>query len=402
MGLFDRFVAPLSRDKFADLLLDAIRQAGETAGIRYDAGEFRLVAEGGLTNVLNLTHAYAEYCASPKAGRPAVLRRFVRTWFSYRRETPDAFEDARHDLLPGVRSRTFYELTPLQIRAEGVGETVWPYRALAEYLGVGLVSDLPDPMCQVQQDRLSKWGVSFDDALDAALDNLRRLSGQDFERPRPGVWLSPWRDNYDASRLTIPDLLKRYAVRGDLVAAVPHRDVLVLTGSEDEAGLVFVASLIEERMRLPRPLWGSPLRLDGETWRPFEPDAGRPLYERFRLLHVQSIGPEYSEQAEALNAMHRKTGEDVFVASYSAVKRDGRVVSYCVWSEGVDSLLPRTDEIIFARADAAGKPQVAARAAWDRVMEVAGALCERCDLYPERYRVRAFPTAEQLAAISGQ
>jgi hypothetical protein len=403
MGFFDRFFAPPSRDQFAGLMADAIRKAGDTTGLRYDADEFRLVVEHGPTNMLYLTNAYAEYCASPKAGRLAVLRRFVRTWCSHRKDLPDSFEDARHDLLPGVRSRSYFELAPLRLRAEGTGETVWPYRVLAGCLGVGLIYDLPDSMHQIQQDTLNGWNASFDEALAAACENLRRISGQDFERPLPGVWLSPWRDNYDASRLAIPDVLRRYKVKGEMVAAVPHRDVLVLTGSEDEAGLGFLLSLIEERMEQPRPLSESPVQLDGETWLPFRPDSNSPLYERFRLLHIKSRAREYAEQAEVLNALHQKTGEDVFVASYTAIqKKDGKASSYCVWSAGVDTLLPRTDEVLFNKQDAAGKAKITARGAWDKVMEIAGSLCEPCKLYPERRRVRAFPTAEQLAAINDE
>jgi hypothetical protein len=274
---------------------------------------------------------------------------------------------------------------------------------LAGGLGVGLIYDMPDSMHQILQDKLNEWGASFDEALEAACENLKWISGKDFERPLPGVWLSPWRDNYDASRLAITDRLRRYKVKGELVAAVPHRDVLVLTGSKDEAGLGFLLSLVEERMQQPRPLSASPVQLDGEAWLPFRPDPDSPLYERFRLLHIKSLAKDYAEQAEALKALHRKTGQDVFVATYTAVKKkDGKASSYCVWSAGVDTLLPRADEVLFHKRDATGEGKIAARGAWDKVMEVAGSLCEPCKLYPERWRVRSFPTTEQLAAINGE
>jgi hypothetical protein len=40
-----------------------------------------------------------------------------------------------------------------------------------------------------------------------------------------------------------------------------------------------------------------------------------------------------------------------------------------------------------------------ASADWDKVQKVAGDLMEETDLYPARYRVREFPTDEQLAEI---
>ena len=44
MGLRDRLFGPPGRDRFARMLLDAIRQAGEPGRVRYDPEHFRLVA----------------------------------------------------------------------------------------------------------------------------------------------------------------------------------------------------------------------------------------------------------------------------------------------------------------------------------------------------------------------
>jgi hypothetical protein len=391
------------KEAFAHIMIDAVREAGETAELSYDADAFSLRAAGERSNVFYLANAYAEHTAAAPEGRPAVLRRFVRTWFSSRtKEVPEEFDDARPDLLPGVRGRALFELTPLRLRSETDAVAAWPYRVLAGHLGVGLVYDRPEMMTQVLGKVLDGWGVSFDDALAVACDNLRQMSGQDFVQPVPGVWLSPWRDNYDASRLVLPELLMRFEVEGDLVAAAPNRDVLVLTGSEDAAGLAFLCSLVEEQMEKPRPLSALAVRLDGTTWLPFLPDPDSPLYERFKLLQVRSAMQDHDEQAECLNALHERTGEDVFVAGYKAVRKEGgRVISWCVWSEGVDTLLPRTDEVFFFRPAGEGEGKVVARGRWARVREVAGELMEPCGLYPERLRVRSFPTDEQLAAIGG-
>ena len=91
------------------------------------------------------------------------------------------------------------------------------------------------------------------------------------------------------------------------------------------------------------------------------------------------------------------------MATYTAVKKkDGKASSYCVWSAGVDTLPPRTDEVLFHKRDAAGEGKITARGTWDKVMEAAGSLCEPCKFYPERWRVRSFPTTGQLAAINGE
>jgi hypothetical protein len=111
---------------------------------------------------------------------------------------------------------------------------------------------------------------------------------------------------------------------------------------------------------------------------------------------------EYNDQKELLDKIHESTGEDVFVASFSAVqhKDSGRIASYGVWAEGVPTLLPETDDLVLMR----GNPQtddihVAASGPWQRVREIAGDLMQPLGVYPERYRVVEFPTPQQLAAI---
>ena len=90
------------------------------------------------------------------------------------------------------------------------------------------------------------------------------------------------------------------------------------------------------------------------------------------------------------------------MATFSGVHNNqtGEVTSYCVWSEGVDSLLPKTDMIYFFRPDE-GEDQgkIVNGCAWDAVEKVVKPLLEPQDTYPPRYRVRSFPTAAQLRRL---
>jgi hypothetical protein len=402
MGLLDRFFGKPGKDQFARLMADAIRAAGETTPLRYDAARFQLVAQGEGSNLFKLANVYSEYCAAPKAKRPELIRRFSRSWFAHRRELPATLDDAAPDLLPSVRARSYFELNQLQLEAQGMGSADWPYRPLAGHLGVGLVYDLPDSIVQLQQHHLDEWHVSFEEALDSALRNLGEVSDKQFESPAPGVWRSPWRDNHDAARLLLVDALRQYEVQGDLVAMVPNRDTVLLTGSEDEDGLVELAELGAEALGQTRSISGLALRLEGDEWQPFLPEPGHPAYTQLRTLWVKSRAGDYQDQGELLRALHEKSGEDIFVASFSAVQsRDsGELHSYSVWSEGVDTLLPRTDEVFFFRPGAdQASGEIVAAGPWERVQEVAGSLLVLQDLYPERYRVQEFPTADQLATI---
>jgi hypothetical protein len=370
MSLFGK----LSRDKFARMVADAIRQAGETVTIEYDAKEFRLHTQGEESRMFNLRNVYDEYCAAHRSHRSVVLGNIVKSWFSDRKELPTDFEDVHPDLLPAVRNRSYYEISQLEIKAKGMPEFAWPYRILAEHLGISLVYDLPEAIFQLQDHHFEKWRVTFDDALQAAHKNLLEMSQNAFESPAPGVWQSPWRDNHDASRLVLADLIRDLPVRGDPIAMLPNRDTLLVTGSDDEDGIGHLAEMADEASQNPRPLTNIAFRLDGTSWVPFLPEPGSPHFDRMKLLFVQSLGQDYADQKVALDALHAINGEDIFVASFSARRQNetGEVSSYCVWSDGVDALLPHADQVMFFQATGDDDGEIIGSGSWESVKSVVG------------------------------
>ncbi|HEY7546507.1 MAG TPA: hypothetical protein VID27_16575, partial [Blastocatellia bacterium] len=84
------------------------------------------------------------------------------------------------------------------------------------------------------------------------------------------------------------------------------------------------------------------------------------------------------------------------IASYTVLqdKRSGALMSYSVWVEGILTLLPVTDEVVFMRDQ-----KIVAKGKWERVREVVGSLMTAVDLYPQRYRIELFPTEQQLKEI---
>jgi len=183
---------------------------------------------------------------------------------------------------------------------------------------------------------------------------------------------------------------------------VPNRDTLVVTGSEDAAGLEVMCKIAQDSFEKPRPISTVALRLAGDDWESWLPDPSSPVYAKFHELRLRTVGMEYNDQKELLDQIHESTSQDLFVASFSAVqqKDTGRMTSYSVWSQGVPTLLPETDDIVLLRANGqADKVELVAAGGWSRVHDIAGDLMEPLGMYPERYRVLDFPTSDQLAAI---
>jgi hypothetical protein len=205
-------------------------------------------------------------------------------------------------------------------------------------------------------------------------------------------------DTYDASRLLFLDLIRKLEVDGSHVAMVPNRDTLLITGIDDETGLELMHTLAKKALEEdPRPMNAMPLRLDGDEWVDWNVPHDHPLHKSFASLELKWLHQEYADQKELLDAIDEKNGTDIFVASYSAIeKKDtGDFVSYCVWANGVEALLPKTQKVVFIR----GEDDIAATASWDKVQEIVGELMEPVEAYPARYRVTSFPSDESLAAL---
>jgi uncharacterized protein YtpQ (UPF0354 family) len=383
------------RDEFADLIRAMLVRAGEADEIAYDADEFQLRVEGEESHYGNLGNLYGEYMNADGPQRARLVRNYVRSWFARLKDVPDDFEDCQPDLLPSIRPRSFIELNLLQFVLQGAENPRWPYLPFGEHLALSLVYDLPESLVQIQGRHLDAWGVEFRQALERAVENLAAISDNEFDEVAPGLWRSPWQDNLDASRVVLPGLLLAHPIQGDPVVMVPNRDTLLLAGDEDEAALSSMIDLAEEAYDQPRSISGVALRLCDDHWEEYLPERGHPAYAPFRLLYLRSLGSDYANQKAILD----ESG-DVYVAEFSAFEEEssGEVVSYCIWSDGIESLLPVTDRVFFVRVEGEDA-SVVSIARWDRVVESLGDMLGEQPGYPVRYRVSEFPDEEQLAEL---
>ena len=198
-------------------------------------------------------------------------------------------------------------------------------------------------------------------------------------------------------RLLLVDRIKEFDLAHIPVAMIPNRDSILITGSDDPVGLAMMAELAAKGLEQPYSLSGVPLILQDGEWVDWMPPPDHPSYARFREFEMNFIGAEYTEQKQLLDAAHERGGIDIFTASFSAATRpDGSQVSFCVWGEGVDALLPVTHKVVFMQK---GRENKAMFGDWARVIEFAGELMELTDHYPRRYRVREFPSSAILDAI---
>ena len=374
--------------------MDRIHQVSGKVELSYEPENFCLRGKCDEDARMNLANAYKDYCAADDDSREFVIKVWLRGWLSSSREIPDEFADAKPDLLAVVWSRFHFECCGLE-RDSSVPIKL-PYKVLGEHFGVGIVYDWPESMWWISQANLDAWGITFDEALEAAMQNLFSREAT-FLAPdlAEGVYASATDDDYDASRLLVPDAIRQFTVKGHHIAVIPNRNNLIVTGSDDVAGLASMAKLAAKAMEEHHGISGIALRLDGDEWTPWMPPSDHPAYKDFQRLQLQSLGHEYAQQKDMLDKLHKKHGENVFVASlYIRPAPDGRLLSLARWAADADTMLPKTDTVAFI-----GLGEAPTLVEWQKAVDVVGDLMEPLDIYPPRYRVREFPSETQLASM---
>lgn len=231
--------------------------------------------------------------------------------------------------------------------------------------------------------------------MQVSTDNLQRIRPHAFERVAVGAWRSPWRDDYDASRILLTDLIESHPVAGDPVVLVPDRETLLLTGSDDAEGLLVVAGIASRHEG--RPISGIPLRLSEGSWSPWLPPQDHPVHHHLKALCCDSIESDYLQQSRLLVEQHRAMQTELHVVPYIVMSHEVLgPVGICSWVLGARQLLPRTDLVSLVRM---GEVVEIITGDWATVFRVAGHLMAPVGGYPERFLVEGVPSEADLLEI---
>lgn len=396
MGLFDRFFGPLTQDKFAKIVAQSLRRCGDDRRATYDKANFRLLhtKEGKDAGVTNLVNLFKEYTAAPKEERSAMLIRVCKG-FVNRMEMPDDFEDVKPDLLPSLRNSSMLEIMRLEGEIAGKPALDPVHLSLTDELVVCIVYDLPSSMRFIVQEDLAKWDIAFYQALEIAQQNLIE---REFRAISLGtnLFIIETDDAYDGTRLLLKDTIRNMKLDGLPIAMPITRDCLLITGSEDVEGLGIMATLAQKKINDARPLLPIPLKLDGDEWEKWLPPSDHPHFRQFKELEVGYLYGEYAEQKKLLDQRNEQAGRDIFEATFSAMERDGVVVSYCAWTKGVVTSLPKTDYVgLFVP-----EPKSMRFVRWENLQKIAAEIMLPLNHHPPRWLVEDFPSEEQIAQMA--
>ena len=394
MGILDWFNRPPSPEKFAKLYAAWLARHGHAGPFRFVAAEFQFLVGSTDTRPLNLHNVYRDYCAAPKAERDNVLAKYAHILNVP--EAPNDFASARGQLLPMLRSNAYLGTIARLARANGNPALEQASRPFSSDTAIMLAIDNEHTIQSVPAETLVKWGVTFDEAYGAALDNLRDISVAKFDTIAPGLVVGAWNDSYDTSRALLADVLHQAGVGAAPVFMLPTRNrLLVASGSNPAA----VAQMVELAHKVVgdegRPVSAKMYRLEDREAVEFVPDDAA-IADNLRLLAMKFLSDDYAQQKAELEKIHEKERADVFVATYAIFEMDGRPVSIGTLSKDVDTLLPKTDAIAFMMLPEADAKPSFKLVRWEDAWPVLSGIAQRQHDYPERYRVSVFPPEDVL------
>ena len=203
------------------------------------AGDLKLMIKetDGLVRNIHLNNAYNEYKLDPQR-----FDDLVATFSAiFSQPSKEAGLD-RTRIIPVIKDRQWLDELHNTLKAKGVAQ-----QHLAERFNDELVivyaQDDPNRMryLTTQED----FGLSRAELRALAVENLKRVLPKIELRGDDEVMLMSAGGNYEASLLLIDDIWSsgQVKVNGDIVVAIPTRDVLLVTGSRNRAGLKRVREL---------------------------------------------------------------------------------------------------------------------------------------------------------------
>lgn len=386
-----------SMGEFVREVIVAMRGAGLEGDVQHDAARATLQhAERGS---FDLTNTYAQFSTLPAAKRTDALAKLARLWI-HPPALPTTWEEASKRVLPHIRTRM--SSVEEDARRQAAGTVMPTPRAeFTPHLVFEIVVPVEGATLTVAMEALTNWGVDMETAFRTAIKNLAsRSDAQWLGSPEaPGVYASPWRDGFDACRVSLPLVFTRVPLHGRPVVVAPTPSQMLFAGSDDTDGLFHMARMARRSLEANKAFhFLRAIRMgdDGESWEDWIPPKDHPAYDPLRLLRGVQEVHEYDKQVALVRQFAPKDQDVIPMPRLHLVESDfgAQSLTVTVWRSGKPSALPKADAIIFQRDD-----EVLGFAPWEQVTKALRGSLRPTPGYPTRYMAADFPEGWQVGML---
>ncbi|MET0534340.1 MAG: hypothetical protein ABW171_08955 [Steroidobacter sp.] len=380
---------------FAQSLIDRARARGD-GHWRFDPDQSALRHPSNGT--INLTNIFLEYSAASGTLRKGLLGKYEAMMQQGHAETPKLWELAGKHIYPVIRC--VHDGVTLEIATRtGEGKmprTVsWP---LAGDLMVRLVFDRGESLAHVQEELADTWGQSLESLKERALKNLASLPRPQWQALNDGVHQVVSDVSYEESFLLVNAVVEALPFASSAVLMATNRGVLLACDGTSPEALRSMLGYAERSLREnPWPMAATMLHREAGEWREFIPTGE--LAEIHASLARLSIAITYNDQQAALQ---KHLGDDIFVGTYSLIKRgDGpdSLRSWSSWTKDVPTLLPQTDLVVLGRPRADGKHDML-MVPWPALVKACGGRMKQTAERPARFMVEEFPSDSEWQSLA--
>jgi len=284
---------PLGRAQFTEHVAGQLRKAvpGLTVTVIRDL-ELRAVTKDQRESTVFLDNAYAELAHDPDDLDAIVARHVASAKETMGRKAPQVRRDR---IVPVIKDRGWLEEVRRSLRERGARkELAQVWEEYNSELVIVYAEDSPKNIRYLGEDDLRALGLSRGELRPLAIRNLLSILPKIELHGQGGLYMMTAGGDYEAS-LILADRIwdgGEVKVDGDVVVAIPARDVLLICGSRDSPAIAKVREIAARTAKeAPYRLTAALLVRRNGKFQRLSPRALRARRRRFRLTLRGSPAP---------------------------------------------------------------------------------------------------------------
>lgn len=242
----------LSPDAFTDYYVASLKQASPSLEVEV-VHELELkVSEEGSENQFQtfLDNAYAAYINDQEA-RDEIIEQFVASQIeTFEMHKRPGIDPER--IVPIVKDRQWMASVMEAMEENEVDFPTPLFRPYNSELQVFYAEDSEHNIRYLNTENLENMSYTEDELYDLACENLKRMLNGNIEvSGTDGIYMLTAGGNYETSLMLFSSLWRGnfLEVMGRTVISIPTRDLLLVTGSEDEEGIERIRQVGEQAMQ---------------------------------------------------------------------------------------------------------------------------------------------------------
>ena len=237
----------LTPAEFTQEFAQALQKASHEIKVEVvDDRQLKVTTKDGRELSPFLYNAYDAYKQTPEE-KDAVIQRFVAASLETAVTVKGSLDRTR--IVPVIKDQKWLEDMRQSLHSRGFAKEVESvYENFAPGLVIVYAEDAPRNMRYLIPKDLEDAKIERKDLRAIACQNLKRLLPKIERHGSNGVYMLTAGGNYEASLLLLESIWTggKIDVKGDVVVAIPTRDLLLVTGSKDQDGLAKVKQMVEK------------------------------------------------------------------------------------------------------------------------------------------------------------